>query len=160
MPPNSVQKIVNDCNYRTIHFPIDHKNRNFHIVFLLSFAESFADIRIKLVLIYAQILTLPYTNILTLNADIYSFYLFHFQFEVVKSKKGWNNGNKSYCYGSVSYHKHESSPIKCYISRRQWKCIMYLSKLATHISKWWNVGSKNSYCPMIKNFGVIRLTKF
>ena len=108
---------------------------------------------------YIHTLTLPYTNILTSHTDIYSFYLSHFQFEVVKSKKGWNTGNKSYCYGSVSYHKHDSSPIKCYISRRQWKCIMYLSKLATHISKWWNVGSKNSYCPMIENFGGIRLTK-
>ena len=43
MPPNIVQEIVNDCNSRTIHFPIDHKNLNFHIVFSLSLSETFAD---------------------------------------------------------------------------------------------------------------------
>ena len=52
---------------------------------------------------------------------------------------------------------YDSSPIKCNISRRQWKCVMYLSKVASHISKRWNVGCKNSSPTMIKNFGVIRL---
>jgi len=104
MPSNIVQEIVNDYNSRTIPFLINHKNLDFHIVFLLFFGETFSDIGVNLVHIYTHTLTLPHTNILTLHTDIYSFHLFHFQFEVVKSKKGWNTGNKSYCYGSVSYH--------------------------------------------------------
>ena len=54
MPPNIVHEIFNDCNFRTMHFPIDHKNLNFHIVFLLSLAETFADIGINLVHIYTH----------------------------------------------------------------------------------------------------------
>ena len=54
MPPNIVQEIFNDCNFRTIHFPIDHKNLNFHIVFLLSLAETFVGIWTNLVHIYTH----------------------------------------------------------------------------------------------------------
>ena len=54
MPPNIVQEIVNDCNSRTIHFPIDHKNLNFHIVFSLSLSETFADNGVHLLHIYTH----------------------------------------------------------------------------------------------------------
>jgi len=129
MPPNIVKEIVNDCNSRTIHFPIDHRNLNFHIVLLLSLIETFADIGINLLHIYAHTYSHSRTQTDSLYILTYTpFYLSHFQFEVVKSKKVWYTGNKSYCYALYHIIYSESSPIKCNIFRRQWKCILYLRK--------------------------------
>jgi len=103
MPPNIVQEIVNDCNSRTNISQLTIKILIFILFSHYPFPKHLRTMGFTFYT-YIHTLTLPYTNILTSHTDIYSFYLSHFQFEVVKSKKGWNTGNKSYCYGSVSYH--------------------------------------------------------
>jgi hypothetical protein len=131
-PPNIVQEIVNDCNSRTIHFPIDHKNLNFHIVFLLSLAQTFADQSCTHIYTHSHSRTQIYSlHILTYTPFIYP----TFNLRLYKAKKVEILVINLIVMALYHIICHESSPIKCNISRRQWKCIMYLSKVAHHISK-------------------------